>query len=244
MVSGHRVEQMVSFSIVELRAGRIRPLGDNGHVSGIDKQPTHGVVLVGPDGVEGDEQADRRHHGGRDKALHAYPLRHYPIWAAELPQQADRFVPGGFGENLVVDGVTERDLCLGDRFQIGRVLVELSQSRQPCWKLNLRFDRSDMARRVQSTGRTGWYFRVLRAGGVEAGCTAELVDRPNPDWSLTRVKNLLYQSTNDLAALTEFAMLPDLPDRWRRLVEQRIQSRSTEDWRSRLNTPARRKAGD
>lgn len=229
---------MTSFTIVELRAGGAKPLGDQGHVSAIDKQPIHGLVRVGPEGIEGDQQADRRNHGGRDKALHAYPLTHYPIWAAELPQLADRFVPGGFGENLVVDGVTEQDLCLGDRFQIGPLLIELSQSRQPCWKLNLRFNRSDMAHRVQSTGRTGWYFRVLRAGEIQAGCQAALVDRPHPDWSLTRVVNLLYRDSNDLAALAEFALLPDLPDRWRHLVERRIQSKGTEDWQPRLMTPA------
>jgi len=232
---------MISFTIAELRAGRARPLGDNGHVSAIDKQPTDGVVFVGPQGLEGDEQADRRHHGGREKALHAYPLAHYRSWAAELPQREDRFVPGGFGENLVVEGVTEQDLCLGDRFQMGPVLVELSQSRQPCWKLNLRFDQPDMARRVQSTGRTGWYFRVLHSGEIQAGCTAELVHRPNPDWSLTRVADLLYQSTEDSDALAEFAMLPELPENWRRLVERRIRSKSTEDWRRRLTTPAQRK---
>ncbi|MBK1705011.1 MOSC domain-containing protein [Halochromatium glycolicum] len=232
---------MISFTILELRAGRTRPLGDKGHVSAIDKQRTNGLVHVGPEGLEDDEQADRRHHGGRDKALHAYPLTHYPSWAAELPQQADRFVPGGFGENFVVDGITEQDLCLGDRFQIGPVLVELSQSRQPCWKLNLRFNRPDMARRVQSTGRTGWYFRVLRTGDIQAGCTAELVDRPNPDWPLTRVADLLYQSTNDSEALAEFARLPELPDNWRRLVDRRIRSKSTEDWRRRLLTPTQRK---
>jgi MOSC domain-containing protein YiiM len=229
---------MISFTIVELRTGHTKSLADGGVVSAIDKQLTHGMVFVGSEGLEGDEQADRRHHGGRDKALHAYPLAHYPIWAAELPQQADRFVPGGFGENLVIQGVTEKELCLGDRFQIGPVLVELSQSRQPCWKLNLRFERSDMARRVQSTGRTGCYFRVVRTGYIQAGCTAELADRPNPDWSLTRVANVLYQSSADAQELAEFAKLPDLPDRWRRLVEQRIRSKSIEDWGGRLTTPA------
>jgi MOSC domain-containing protein YiiM len=232
---------MIAFTIVELRAGRIQSLGDKGERSAIDKQPAYGAVLVGPGGLEGDEQADRRHHGGRDKALHAYPLMHYDSWAAELPERAERFVPGGFGENFVVDGVAEQDLCLGDRFQIGPVLVELSQSRQPCWKLNLRFDQPDMARRVQSTGRTGWYFRVLRPGEIQAGCTAELADRPNPDWSLSRVTDLLYHSTDDAESLAEFAVLPGLPDNWRRLVERRIRSRSTEDWRHRLLTPAQRK---
>ena len=228
---------MISFAIVELRTGRANPLGGKGHLSAIDKQPISGSILVGSEGLVGDQQADRRHHGGRDKALHAYPVAHYEAWTAELPQLADRFVAGGFGENLVVEGVIEQDLCLGDRFRIGPVLVELSQSRQPCWKLNLRFNQSDMARRVQTTGRTGWYFRVLRSGEIQAGCTAELVNRPNPDWSLTRVANLLYQSTNDPEALAKFAILPELPDNWRRLAERRIRSKSTEDWRPRLNTP-------
>lgn len=234
---------MISFTIVELRTGRIKPLGNKGHVSAIDKHPACGLVLVGPEGLEGDEQADRRHHGGRDKALHAYPLTHYTAWAAELPQLTDRFVPGGFGENLVVDDVTEQDLCLGDCFRIGQVLVELSQSRQPCWKLNLRFGIRDMARRVQASGRTGWYFRVLRTGEIQAGSTAQLVKRPNPGWPLTRIANLLYQSTNDSKALSEFAMLPELPDSWRRLAERRIHSGQIEDWGPRLITPLKPEVG-
>lgn len=228
---------MISFTIVELRAGRTRPLGYNGHVSAINKQPISGSILVESEGLEGDEQADRRHHGGRDKALHAYPVAHYETWTAELPQLADRFVAGGFGENLVVEGVTEQDLCLGDRFRIGPVLVELSQSRQPCWKLNLRFNQSDMARRVQTTGRTGWYFRVLRSGEIQAGCTAELVNRPNPDWSLTRVWRLLYDETLKRDTLANFLNLQGLPESWRRLAHRRLASGQVEDWNSRVYTP-------
>jgi MOSC domain-containing protein YiiM len=110
--------------------------------------------------------------------------------ADEQPDVADLLRPGAFGENFVVDGVTERDLSLGDRFQIGSAVVELSQSRQPCWKLNLRFNQSDMARRVQSTGRTGWYFRVLEPGRIAAGAQALLVARPISDCPLTRVCRL------------------------------------------------------
>jgi MOSC domain-containing protein YiiM len=229
---------MIVATITQLRTGRAKRLGDTGHLSAIDKQPTTKPVFAGPEGLEGDEQADRRHHGGLDKALHAYPVTHYKAWATELPHRAARFVPGGFGENLVIDGITEQNLCLGDHFQVGQALVALSQSRQPCWKLNLRFDVPDMARRVQVSGRTGWYFRILRSGHIQAGDRLQLTHRPNPDWTLARVAQLLYHSTNDHAELAAFAQLHGLPDNWRRLAERRIHSNGTEDWQSRLITPS------
>ena len=228
---------MISFAIVELRTGRANPLGGKGHLSAIDKQPISGSILVGSEGLVGDQQADRRHHGGRDKALHAYPVAHYEAWTAELPQLADRFVAGGFGENLVVEGVIEQDLCLGDRFRIGPVLVELSQSRQPCWKLNLRFNQCDMACRVQTTGRTGWYFRVLEPGRIAAGTQAQLVARPHSDWSLTRVWRLLYYEPLERDTLAAFLNLQGLPESWRHLAERRLASGQVEDWNSRVDTP-------
>src|SRR5690606_28558955 len=136
-------------------AGRARAFGPQGQRSAIDKAPVDGPALVTVTGLVGDEQADRKHHGGPDKAVHAYAVAHYPAWIAELPAAAGALRPGGFGENLVVDGVTEADVCLGDRWRIGPVLLEVSQGRQPCWKLNVRFGQPDMARRVQTSGRTG-----------------------------------------------------------------------------------------
>jgi MOSC domain-containing protein YiiM len=150
---------------------------------------------------------------------------------------AARFCPGGFGENLVVEGATERDICLGDHWRIGGALLKVSQSRQPCWKLNLRFDVADMARRVQTSGRTGWYFRVLEPGQMEAGTTASLALRPHPEWPLTRVARLLYHDALDLDALAALADLPGLPEGWRRLAMRRIENGAVEDWTRRLDTP-------
>jgi len=228
---------MTTFTILELRTGRAEPYGPKGEPSAINKEPIDRSLLATADGLEGDEQGDRRHHGGLDKALHAYAVVHYEKWARELPDAADRFAPGGFGENLVVDGVTEHDLCLGDRFQMGKALVELSQSRQPCWKLNLRFNRSDMAHRVQATGRTGWYFRVLNPGVIAAGAEAHLIARPNAEWPLSRVWRLLYYDMLDRDALGSFLRVHGLPDRWRRLAERRLASGQVEDWNSRIGTP-------
>lgn len=226
--------RMPDFQILELRTGRVGPLGSSGAMSAIDKQKVEGALPVGGLGFEGDEQGDTRHHGGPDKAIHAYSVSHFPEWISELPARADRFRPGAFGENLVVEGADEADLCLGDRWRIGSALVAVSQGRQPCWKLNIRFDVPDMARRVQDSGRTGWYFRVIEPGLVAAGDRGTLVTRPNPAWTLARTSHLLYHDRMNRPALAELASLPGLPPSWRRLAEARLSSGRTEDWSRRL----------
>lgn len=228
---------MTGFWLRELRRGAVRPFGPAGVPSGIDKQPVFGPILAGPLGLSGDAQGDTRRHGGVDKALHAYPVAHLPFWAAEIPQAAARFRPGAFGENLVIEGVIESDICLGDRWQLGGAALEVSQGRQPCWKLNLRFNQPDMAQRVQDTGRSGWYFRVLEAGTLAAGDTARLLARPNPGWTLARVSHLLYHDRLNRAALAELAVLPGLPESWKRLTEARLHTGRVEDWAPRVETP-------
>lgn len=228
---------MTGFRVPELRIGRARPFGPQGQPSAIDKTQVAGTLFAGTEGIAGDEQGDRRHHGGPDKAIHAYPVHHYAAWAAELPAAATRFGPGGFGENLVIEGATEADICLGDRWRLGGALLEVSQGRQPCWKLNLRFGVPDMARRVQASGRTGWYFRVIEPGALRPGTEAQLVARPHPAWSLARVGHVLYRNTLDLQALSDLAEMPRLPESWRRLAQRRIATGTVEDWRPRTETP-------
>ena len=228
---------MRAFRIAELRVGTVGPLGPNAIPSGIDKAAVSGPLMARAEGLEGDEQGDTRHHGGADKALHAYPALHYPAWKNDLPERAARLRPGAFGENLVIEGATEDDLCLFDRYRLGGVIVEVSQTRQPCWRLNLRFDLPDMAARVQETGRTGWYFRVISEGLIAPGDRVELIARPCRDWPLTRVWQLLYRDTSDHDALTAFAALPGLPESWQRMVDARLVRGAIEDWRPRLETP-------
>lgn len=223
------------FTLAEVRVGRARPYGPG--TSAIDKAPVSGPVMAGPEGLAGDEQADRRHHGGPDKALHAYAVANYPLWAAEMPDRAGFFRPGAFGENLVVEGLDEAGICLGDRWRLGKALVEVSQGRQPCWKLNDRFGVPDMARRVQDTGRTGWYYRVLQPGVARAGDTLQLLERPCPDWPLQRLMRLLAERVLDPALLREALALPLVPS-WRKLVERRLESSQVEDWTRRIEGPA------
>lgn len=215
-------------------AGAVAPLGADGRVSGIDKKPCPGPWRIGATGLAGDAQADLTHHGGPEKALHHYPLDHYAAWRAEIGAAAALDAPGAFGENLSTQGWTEDTVCVGDIVRFGAALLQVSQGRQPCWKLNRRFGVADMALRVQKSGRTGWYYRVLEEGAAAPGDALALVDRPCPDWKLSRVTRLLYRDTGDRAGLAAMAALEPLAEGWRRLARRRLESGSVESWDARL----------
>lgn len=218
----------------EIRIGRVAPLGPV--QSGIDKQPVAGPIMLTMNGFAGDEQGDRLRHGTPGKAVHHYPSEHYALWRAELGA-LPALRPGGFGENLVTQGMTEADVALGDRFRLGGALIEVSQGRQPCFRLNLRFALPDMARRVQATGRSGWYYRVIEQGLVAPGDRLERVARPLPDWPLIRLWRILYVDLLDREALAEMAALGPLPEGWRKYARARLDSGRVEDWSARLDGP-------
>jgi MOSC domain-containing protein YiiM len=142
-------------------------LGDHrGHPvsSGIAKRPVAADSLwLDRLNLEGDAQADLRVHGGPDKAVYAYASEHLPVWSAEL---GDELGPAAFGENLTTAGWTEDDVCIGDRWTWGDAVLEVCQPRSPCYKLAMYRGHGDMTRRFQSSGRSGWYLRVLEPGRV------------------------------------------------------------------------------
>ncbi|MFC5386050.1 MOSC domain-containing protein [Aquamicrobium segne] len=224
----------MSATVENLFVGSLAPLGPRQVASGIDKKPVQGYQRITKVGLANDQQGDTRHHGGPEKALHHYPADHYAAWASE-GIVAD--VPG-FGENITSSGLREENICIGDVFRLGTALLQISQGRQPCWRLNAHFERSDMAFRVQKTGRTGWYYRVLEEGVAQAGDTLILQERPQPDWVLARIIDLFYTRTLDFEALEKLSQLPELALSWRELAARRIASRKVEDWSTRLQDAA------
>lgn len=223
-------------AVLAVLVGRAVPFGRPGVRSAIAKAPAEGPVRVTPSGLAGDEQGDLRHHGGPEKAVHHYPFDHYPAWRRELPgPPAILGAPGAFGENLSTSGLTEATVCVGDLWRAGTALLEVSQGRQPCWKLNRRFGVPDMARRVQASGRTGWYYRVREAGTVRAGDALRLLDRPHPGWPLARLIRILYVDRLDRAALAAVAGLEPLAASWRELAARRLERGTVEDWSARLD---------
>ena len=227
---------MSSTQIIHVLSGKARPFTRPGTFSAIEKHVLAGKVHVQALGLTGDEQGDHRVHGGVDKALHHYPLDHYREWSKSLGAHHLLTCPGAFGENLSTLGLTEDQVCLGDIFRCGGVLLEVSQTRQPCWKLNDRFGIADMAVRMQATAMTGWYYRVLESGYLGAGDNLVLQERPWPRWSLRRIIELLYAPALDVEGLSEFARLPLVPS-WQRLVQRRLSTGTIENWTARMVGP-------
>jgi MOSC domain-containing protein YiiM len=230
------------FTVDAVLTGKVAPLGDKGKKSAIGKMPVDGRVWLGETGLEGDQQAEVNIHGGPEQALHQYPFDHYADWRATWP--AGEFglgrldSRGAFGENISVSGMTETDVCVGDVYRMGGAIVQVSQPRQPCWKLNLRFGRADMSRAVQDSRRTGWYYRVLEAGEVAAGDTIERLARPHAEWSVDRLLRVLYVDRDDYAALESMAKLDTLSPSWIKIAAKRLENRQVESWTKRLDTPA------
>ncbi|AMK18348.1 MULTISPECIES: MOSC domain-containing protein [Sphingobium] len=197
----------------------------DGDYSAIAKRPVDGMVRIGWLGLEGDGVADPIHHGGWDKAIHLYPQDHYGWWRERKPGHPLLAAPGAFGENIASHGMTEEEICLGDRFSLGSALVEVSHGRQPCWKLDHRFGSRDVLAAIIKTGRSGLYFRVLREGEAEANSRMELLDRPLPQWPIARVFRLLigggHKAEPDaVRALAELSVLAEVwRDRARKLAQ-------------------------
>lgn len=190
--------------------------------SAIAKSPVGGAQRVGFLGIDGDEQADLSVHGGPDKAIHHYPRDHYDWWAGELGGHELLGAPGAFGENISTAGLVEGEACIGDRYRLGTALVEISQGRQPCWKLGHRFGIATVPATVVRTRRSGWYYRVIEEGEVAAGATLDLIERPLPEWSVERVFGLLIGGAGkrEPAALRELADMEQLASTWRARAEK------------------------
>lgn len=185
--------------------------------------------------LDGDGQADLENHGGVDKAVNVYPIEHYPYWLQIL--SVPELAPGAFGENFTTEALSEDDVCIGDTFEIGEALLQVSQPRQPCWKLARRWGIPDLAVRFQNTGRTGWYFRVLREGLVQIDQEVVLVARPFPQWTIARANLLMHHQTEDRDAARGLANCPALSSRWRVKLGKRADTGVVESHSARLYGP-------
>lgn len=207
---------MTRWTVEAVCTGTARPF-NGAETSAIMKRPREGAVQVLEDGLAPDEQADRTVHGGPEMALHLYPLDHHAWWRERLGDHPALEEPGGFGSNLAVSGLTEDMVHIGDRFRLGTALIEVSQPRQPCWKIEHRFGQKGMVAAIIQSARCGWYFRVLEMGEVAAGDSLERVALGATDWSVARVFVALVAgkaTAEDLAALADLAPLtPRLRER-------------------------------
>lgn len=207
--------------IAHLCVGLPRTYGDDHAAVAFDRTWTSAIVKdsvreprwLSTTGLAGDAVADAKAHGGPDKAVLVGAISHLPFWRELLGR--DDLGPGAFGENFVIEGALEGDVCIGDCFTVGEALVQISQPRQPCWKQARRWRTKDLPAQMQRTGRTGWYLRVQREGHVAPGDELRLVDRPHPEWTVARANDAMHQRPVDRAAASALAAIPQLAARWR-----------------------------
>jgi len=156
-------------------------------------------------------------HGGPDKALHHYPGDHYARWREGRAGDPALAGPGAFGENIATLGLTEDQVCIGDRFRLGSALIEISQGRQPCWKQGERLHWPTLPALMVKERRSGWYYRVIEEGAAQPGEALSMVERPLPDWTVRRVFGLLIAGDHrsDPSALAELAAMDLLYAGWR-----------------------------
>ncbi|KAI1098650.1 PK beta-barrel-protein domain-containing protein-like protein [Jackrogersella minutella] len=210
--------------ILEIRTSKMKTMPGLKIETGIDKRVRSGRIPVSFVGLDADEH-DLVFHGGPDKAIHGYCCSHYYAWQKEFPEAATRFERGGFGENFVTERMNERNVCIGDIVSIGDdgVLLQVSLPRQPCFKLNHRFQLRNFAPNTYKTSRTGWYYRVLHEGTVQAGDEIRLVERRWPKWTIERVQEYLHRTQDDAAMNEELAAIADMGDESRKAFERRVE---------------------
>ncbi|MDF2855814.1 MAG: sulfurase [Neobacillus sp.] len=203
--------------------------------SAIFKELVHGSIWVGKTGLTGDSQGDLENHGGPEKAVFAYSSDHYTYWQKELGNS--EIAVGDMGENFVMKNFTEEMVSIGDTFEIGEAIIQVSQPRQPCWKPARRFKTKNLALLIQNTGRTGWYFRVLKEGYVEEGLSFKLIDRPYAQWTIKQCNNILHAKEQNIDEMKKLAECELLAPKMRNTLESRIISKEVPNIESRVFGP-------
>jgi MOSC domain-containing protein YiiM len=218
---------MQKYYINQIFTGKSQIL-PGGHASGIFKHAVVGGVELTREGIVGDVQADRRFHGGVDKAVHHYAAENYSILKEYFPEIEDAFVPGSIGENISTLGWDETTVCIGDVFAVGKCKVQVSQPRSPCWKINARYGMEDISKFIEERGIAGWYYRVVQTGMLAAGDEFALLER-NPDpITLREFWRVFLLPRPDHAELSRIGATPGLNEDMQARIAERI------DWLRKL----------
>lgn len=222
----YKVEMIIT-QLDHLYIGGPKPFHADGTFSAMARQAVDAPVMLTKLGFVGDQVADMRVHGGPDKAVHFYPAEHYPFWREQLSDHPILNRTGAFGENLSSFGLCEDEVKIGDRFRIGKAIVEIAQGRQPCWKLDHHFGMKIVTELVIKTGRCGLYFRIIEEGVVATGDRIEQIETADHDWTVARTFRLLigggHKRSGAQADLRALAALDTLADVWRARAEKLLQ---------------------
>ncbi|PKG81387.1 MOSC domain-containing protein [Colwellia sp. 75C3] len=216
-----------------------------GMETAINKQPVNTSLYLSLKGLAGDECADKLYHGGLERALHQYPIEHYAYWQEKYgAQYRDKYAEkvnrkiAGMGENLSSIGMTEQNVYLGDRYQWGEAIIEVSQPRSPCFKLNKRWGIESFSVDMQEISRCGWLYRVIQPGMVSVNEPLELIARVDNAITISSVCEMFFGDPLNQEKLALLRQQTKLSDSWMDRVVQRLATNEVESWAFRLLGPA------
>ncbi|WP_414041181.1 MOSC domain-containing protein [Acidithiobacillus sp. M4-SHS-6] len=208
---------------VQIFVGTIQRLPQSARPSGIYKTRVNMPVYLNINGFEGDQQADLRVHGGPDKAVQLYPVAHYAALIKRFPELLGKLAPGAIGENISCPDLNEQEVHIGDLWQLGEALLQITQPRSPCSKIDEKLDCKGVAAYIAQSSKTGWYFRVLEPGMVTAENRLVLVESGNEHYRLCSILSLMQQNESAaIGALQRCLMAPGIADNLRLKIEQKI----------------------
>ena len=214
--------------IISVNVGLPRLVLSNGEPvsTGIFKEPVAGRVMVRTLNLDGDRQSDLSVHGGPQKAVYVYPSEHYDFWKRELPEMDLPWAM--FGENFTTTGFVETEINIGDKFRVGTAELMVTQPRMPCYKLGIRFGRTDIIKRFLASERTGFYFSVLKEGEVGTGDEFELIEKNGSGVRVVDVTRLYSSDKGNVDLMKRAIATEALPDSWRNYFRKRIESLNAE----------------
>lgn len=220
------------FCTPDIYVGTIQAFHGN-TTSAIYKRQVTTDIFLDQLGLVGDEQAEKKVHGGADRALCHYPQEHYAFWQARYPDQAAVFKAAAFGENMSTLGMTEEQAHIGDIFRWGNAFIQITQPRSPCYKLNPHTGVEKFSLEMQETRRCGWLYRVLAPGHIAKGSTLELVSR-NSEISVAQAMKIAFEIAFSEPEYRRLLSAAGLSASWSRTMQNRLISQKIEDSSRRL----------
>ena len=219
---GRDIPMKTDTKLISVNVGLPRTVMRNGDPvsTGIFKEPVAGRVMLRTLNLDGDRQGDLSVHGGPSKAVYAYPSEHYDYWTHEFPEM--KLPWGMFGENFTTAGLLETEVNVGDKFRVGSAIVMATEPRMPCYKLGIRFGRSDIIKRFLASERTGIYFAVLQEGEVGVGDPMELIEKSQDSVRLSDITALYTREKQNDGLLRRAIEVAALPESWKDYFRQRL----------------------
>ncbi len=214
-------------NVVSLQVGKIRTIQDDSMKegqwsTGSYKEPVSNIRDVNFDGIVGDEVSDLVHHGGEHKAVFANSFLNYSKWEKYL--DVDKLSFGALAENLTLDKIAEEDVCIGDIHKIGTTTLEVSQPREPCWKISKKHNNKTFTKEIYDTGRTGWYYRVLEEGQIKKGDTVDFLRRIDNPITILKANEILRDPSSDLDMANHLLELDVLGEPFRKSLQKKVNS--------------------